>query len=103
MAIFREKLYEFISEYINQYSNSPSFAEMTNAMGISPRSKSLITRSLRALEKDGKIVLTKDGRRLLVSLSIKQILLLGRISAGIPIEAISEGQLIDINHLFQGS
>lgn len=104
MAIsFRDNLYKFLSEYINQYGKSPSFAEITEAMGISPRSKSLITRSLRILEKDGKLVLVKEGRRLLITLSNKQVPLLGRISAGTPIEAISECQFIDINHLFQGS
>lgn len=100
---FRENMYQFLSEYINQYDYSPSFAEITHAMGISPRSKSLITRSLRALEKDGKLVLIKEGRRLLISLSTKQLPLLGRISAGAPIEAISECQFIDVNNLFPGS
>jgi repressor LexA len=71
-------------------------------MGISPSSKSLITRSLRALGKEGKIVLKKEGRRLLISLSTKQLPLLGRISAGIPIEAIPQYQSIDINTLLQG-
>lgn len=103
MAIgFRENLYKFIADYINQYGNSPSFAEMTAAMGISPRSKSLITRSLRTLEKEGKLALIKEGRRLLISLTAKQWPLLGCISAGTPIEAISDYQFIDVNHLFQG-
>lgn len=97
---FREKLYIFISEYISQYNNSPSFAEMTAAMEISPRSKSLITRNLRILEKEGKLQLLKEGRRLLIKLSHKQVPLLGRISAGTPIEAISECQFIDVNDLF---
>ena len=97
---FQDKLYQFIAEYINQYNNSPSFAEITNAMGISSRSKSLITRSLRALEKENKLTLSREGRRLHIALCIKQLPLLGRISAGTPIEAIAEQQLIDINHLF---
>lgn len=101
-ANFREKLCKFLSDYINKYSNSPSFAEMTHAMKISPRSKSLITRNLRALEKEGKVVLIKEGRRLLISIPSKHLTLLGRISAGMPIEAISECESIDINHLFQG-
>lgn len=99
---FSEKLYKFISDYINQYNTSPSFAEITHAMGISPRSKSLITRSLRALEKERKLILNKDGRRLLISLSTKHLPLLGHISAGAPIEVIPECQFIDVNHYFQG-
>lgn len=100
---FREELYKFLSEYINQHDNSPSFAEITAAMGISLRSKSLITRSLRILEKERKLLLVKKGRRLLIKLSNKQVPLLGRISAGIPIEAISDCQFIDINNLLHGT
>lgn len=99
---FQHYLYQFISEYIDEHHQSPSFADMTIAMGISPRSKSLITRSLRALSKEKKIILKKEGRRLLISLTSKQIPLVGRISAGMPIEAVSEYQLIDMNELFHG-
>ncbi len=74
---------------------------MTAAMGISHRSKSLITRSLRALNKEGKIFLKKEGRRLLISLTSKHLSLVGKISAGAPIEAISENTFIDVNTLFQ--
>ncbi len=102
MTNFQENLYKFITDYLSQYDASPSFAELTQAMGISPRSKSLITKTLRALEKDGRLVLTKKGRRLLISLRNKHMPLLGRISAGTPIEAISETQFIDVNSLFPG-
>lgn len=100
---FRENLYKFISDYINQYSSSPSFVEITHAMGISPRSKSLVTRSLRILEKEGKVILNKEGRRLSISLASKHLPLLGRISAGTPIEAISDCQFIDVNNIFPGA
>jgi SOS-response transcriptional repressor LexA len=89
-ASFRENLYQFLSEHLHQFGTTPSFADMTAAMGISPRSKSLITRNLRALEKEGRVVLTKNERRLLISFSSKELPLLGRISAGPPIEAIAD-------------
>lgn len=75
---------------------------MIEALGISPRSKSLITRSLRILEKEGKIKLIKEGRRLIIALTSKHLTLLGRISAGTPIEALSDNQFININQLLQG-
>lgn len=99
---FRENLYKFISEYINQWGTSPSFSQITEGLGISPRSKSLITRNLRTLEKEGKITLTKEGRRLLITLNSKHLPLLGRISAGAPIEAISDVQFIDVSNIFYG-
>jgi ribosomal protein S25 len=63
---FRESLYKFISSYVSQYNDSPSFSQIAQAMKISLRSKSLITRSLRIMEKEGKITLVKQGRRLLI-------------------------------------
>lgn len=100
---FRENLFKFLSEFMDQYGSSPSFAQITEGMGISQRSKSLITRSLRILEKEGRVSLAKSGRRLLISLVSKQLPLLGRISAGSPIEAISEFQFIDVNNMFHGA
>ncbi len=99
---FQSNLYEYLASYIKDSGSSPSYAEIIAAMRISPNSKSLITRSLRALNKEGKILLEKDGRRLLISLSSKHLPLLGRISAGLPIEAISDEQSIDVNELFYG-
>jgi repressor LexA len=98
---FQLSLYKYISSYVAANKQSPTFLEMTAAMGISPRSKSLITRSLRALSKDGKIVLKREGRRLLISLTSKNLTLVGRISAGIPIEAINEPQSLNLNELIE--
>jgi len=99
---FRDDLYQFLIGHIKQYDTSPSYSDMTKAMGISPKSKSLITRNLRTLEKENKIILQREGRRILISLVDKQVSLLGHISTGLPIETISQYS-IDINHLFQGS
>lgn len=101
---FRNHLYQFIVEYLQQQGTSPAFADMTRAMNISPRSKSLITRNLRLLQKEGKIILTKEGRRLAITLTKQHGLpLLGKISAGVPIEAIAHEQYIDANAMLQGS
>lgn len=99
---FQARLYDFIADYISRYQRSPSYAEMTEAMGIRASSKSLITRSLRALNKSGKVTLQKEGRRLLITLVNKPLSLMGRISAGSPIEAIAEQAVIDIASLLQG-
>ena len=103
MLTFKEKLYQYISKYLNETTQSPSFAELTKAMGISPKSKSLITKTLKQLKKEGKLLLVKDGRRLHISLCEEHILLLGNISAGNPIETIAEYECLEMNHLFQGT
>lgn len=99
---FQQNLYNYITEYIALHSYSPNFNEMIAAMGISSNSKSLITRSLRALNKEGKIILKKQGRKLLIDLPQKHVQLVGRISAGNPIEAIAEPQFIDIPAMIEG-
>lgn len=101
-TLFQDNLYQYLVDYMNQHEHSPSFAEMTQAMGISPRSKSLITRSLRALEKEDKLALVKTGRRLLITISKKDLPLHGRISAGAPIEAIADYESVDLNQFFHG-
>ncbi len=99
---FQDNLYKFISEHLALYGQSPSYREMTAAMDISPKSKSLITRSLRVLNKEGKILLKKAGRKVAISLTQKNLPLIGKISAGLPIEAIEENQFIDIKELLEG-
>ncbi len=99
---FQTTLYHFILDYVSAHSTSPTYSEMISAMGISPRSKSLINRSLQALKKEGKIFLKKEGRRLQISISQKRLPLVGRISAGHPIEAIQEYRFIDVNQLLMG-
>lgn len=100
---FCDHLYAFLLGYLEQHKTSPSFSEMTEAMGISPRSKSLITRNLKLLEKEKRITLTKQGRHLVVQLISHRVPLLGRISAGEPIEAIVDQTCIEISDLFEGT
>lgn len=97
---FRDKLYQFVLDSINESNYSPSFAEMIAAVGISPRSKSLITRSLRMLAEEGKLQLVKEGRRLLISLPTKKLPLHGIIGKDAAMHVLSNQQLIDVGHLF---
>lgn len=100
---FQNNLCKFLSEYLARYGQSPSYTEITSAMGISPKSKSLITRSLRSLNKQGKISLKRDGRKIVISLTAQNLFLAGKISAGLPIEAIQENEMIDIKALLEGA
>lgn len=99
---FQLNLYHMIADYLKQYGTSPTYTEMTAALGISARSKSLITRGLRQLEKEGRLILKREGRRLLLALPTKQIQMLGKISAGLPIDAILDEQHVNISSLLEG-
>ena len=99
---FQDNLYAFLSEYLTSYGQSPSYAQITAAMGISPKSKSLITRSLKALNRQGRILLRKEGRKVVITLLSKNLPLVGKISAGLPIEAIADNEGLDIAALLEG-
>lgn len=99
---FQDNLYKFISDHLALYGQSPNYKEITMAMGISPKSKSLITRSLRALNSQGKISLKREGRKVVITLASQHLPLVGKISAGLPIEAIQENEMMDIKSLLEG-
>lgn len=99
----QHKVYEYIREYIYEHHYSPTLEEIACGIGISPRSVSLISRSIQALTDAGLVTANKKGYRniQLVEQAGYSLPLLGRIAAGIPIEAITEPQMIDIGSLFQ--
>jgi repressor LexA len=98
---FQHHLYRVVAEYLNRYGVSPTYTEITTALGISTRSKSLITRGLRQLEKEGRLILKREGRRLLLALPNKHIQVLGKISAGLPIDALPDEQQLDVGYLLE--
>jgi repressor LexA len=97
------KIYEFVTQFIQQRSFAPSLQEIAVGIGISPRSLSLISRYLRVLEQDGLLVINKKGYRKaqLTHTSHMHLPLVGRIAAGAPIEAIPEADIIDIADLLR--
>ncbi len=97
------KIYQFVTEFIQQRSFAPSLKEIAVGIGISPTSLSLISRYLRVLERDGLLKIGKKGyRKTQLKHSAKMRLpLVGRIAAGAPIEAIPEADMIDMADLLR--
>lgn len=98
----QHKIYEFIQQYIGKHGYSPTLQEVAKGIGISPRSVSLISRSIHALVEAGWLAFHKKGYRNieLVSQNSNTLLpLLGRIAAGTPIEAIPDQQALDLSFL----
>ena len=102
----QRKIYEFIGQYTEEQGYSPTFEEIAKGIGLSPRSVSLISRSVQALIKSGWLTAQKKGSRRSVWPSKPpkfSFPLLGRIAAGSPIEAIADNhQLVDLSVLFKG-
>jgi repressor LexA len=98
------KIYQFVTQFIQQRSFAPSLQEIAVGIGISPRSLSLISRYLRVLEQDGLLTMGKKGyRKVQLKTPANMFLpLVGRIAAGAPIEAIPEADIVDMAELLRG-
>lgn len=98
------KIYQFVTQFIQEKGFAPSLHEIAIGIGISPRSLSLVSRSLRALEEDGLLNMGKKGYRKiqLKAASEASLPLVGRIAAGRPIEAIPQQETVDFAELFGG-
>jgi repressor LexA len=109
MAITRRQrqLYDFISDFVQKHSYSPSFEEIGEGMGLS--SLATVHKHVSNLEKKG--LLTRDYNRsrsidlLPPKGKLKQAMavnttmvlpLLGRIAAGQPIEAVANPETISL-------
>lgn len=97
----QQKIYEYIQNHIGEHGYSPSLTEVARGIGISPKSISLVSRSISALVEAGRLTRDKKGyRRVQVaecgSLTLP---LMGRIAAGTPIEAIEDRRSVDLGAL----
>lgn len=98
----QHRIYEFISRHLDEQGYSPSLTEIARGVGISPKSISLVSRSIHALAQAGKIQFYKKGYRNIQLTNQNQSLalpLIGRIAAGKPIQAIEAKEMIDFGAL----
>lgn len=100
----QSKIYDFICQFIDQNDYSPSLEEVALGIGISPKSISLVSRSIHSLVAAGKLKFHKKGYRNLQVVADTEfsLPLMGRIAAGTPIEAIQQQQSVDFSALFTG-
>lgn len=99
----QRKIYDFIRDHLNEYGYSPALVEIAKGIGISPKSVSLVSRSIHALVEAGELKFDKKGYRNLniVTTNPLSLPLLGRIAAGKPIAAIEEKEFLDLGTLLQ--
>lgn len=98
----QQRVYEFIKKFIAKKGHSPSLTEIAAGIGISAKSKSLISRCVHALREQNLLDLA-EGRYRQIQLKSESPLaipLIGRIAAGSPIEAIQEDETIDMAEIF---
>jgi len=103
MREIEEKILDFVARYCFEERRSPTLAEIAEGIGYTSRGS--VHRYVKSLINEG--YLSSDGANKNLRCTGKPradltIPLLGRIAAGRPIEAISEGMEINITDLFAG-
>jgi repressor LexA len=96
---------QFIRRYLAQFGYAPKFKEIGLAIGVN--SQGTVHRYVQSLEEKGYIDRAKGNARgmSLVELPLVSpptIPLLGKIAAGLPIEAIEDNQEINLAEMFMG-
>lgn len=101
----QKQAYEFICDYLAEHQCTPKLREIAGHLGI--RSRGTVHRYVQALELAGLIEIEPDrarGIRLVNEENARRrrysLPLLGRIAAGLPIEAIPDQDEIDLSEFF---
>jgi repressor LexA len=96
----QHQTFKFIKNYIAEFGIAPTTAEI--AIGIGIKSRGVVYRYLQALQDLGLIALI-PGRKRNIKIKSDSILpLVGKIAAGLPIEAIENAEELDILAMFIG-
>src|SRR4051812_10625296 len=101
----QHKIYEFIRQYKEEHGYAPTLVEITEGIGISPKSISLVSRSIHALAASGRLKISNRGYRnieVVLDPEGKSLPLLGRIAAGEPIEAFEDKRIICLGDVLGG-
>jgi repressor LexA len=105
----QKEVYEFVCDYFSSHERTPKLREIADHLGI--QSRGTVHRYLKAIEQAGLIGIEPDrarGIRLLDPEFVPAegseksftLPLLGRIAAGLPIEAIPDEDEIDLSEFF---
>ncbi len=100
----QQKTYDFLCAYIAHHGVSPKLREIADHLGI--QSRGTVHRYLSALVEAGLIAVVTDRARGIELLGAEgefrrfTLPLVGRIAAGLPIEAIPDHDEIDLSEFF---
>jgi len=104
MLTDRERqVYDFVQAYARRHGVAPKLKEIAAYLGIT--SRGVVHRYLRAVEAQGLIAIEPEvtrGVRLRHTARTNMLPVLGRIAAGLPIEAIPDETEIDLSEFFMG-
>tara|TARA_B100000035_G_scaffold121098_1_gene102898 strand:+ start:2829 stop:3419 length:591 start_codon:yes stop_codon:yes gene_type:complete len=96
-----QEVYDFIIRYRDDNGYSPLLREIASSIGI--KSKGVVHRYIKSLEKSGLIACHSNKHRGFSIIGHKKIFninSLGKISAGGPIEAVPDQDILELEHMF---
>ena len=96
-----QKVYDYVVRYQKNNGRSPLLREIASSIGIT--SKGVAHRYIKSLEKSGLITCRSNKHRGLNVIGHKKafnISSLGKISAGGPIEAVPDQDILELEHMF---
>lgn len=101
MTPIQYKIYQFIHDFIEKHGYAPLLKEVAIGVGISPKSKSFVSRCVHMLIDKGLLAMDGEGRPRNIKLAGGglSLPLVGRIAAGVPIEAIAQTETLDLGAL----
>ena len=96
-----QEVYDFIVRYRDDNGYSPLLREIASSIGF--KSKGVVHRYIKSLEKSGLIACHSNKHRGFNIIGHKKIFninSLGKISAGGPIEAVPDQDILELEHMF---
>jgi repressor LexA len=96
----QHQTFKFIKNYVNEHGYAPTTAEI--AIGIAIKSRGVVYRYLQVLQSLGLIELIPGKKRNILLKNNASLPLIGKIAAGLPIEAIENAEELDILSMFIG-
>jgi repressor LexA len=104
----QKEVLDYITRFLAKHGYEPSYSQIARNFGV--KSKATIAKHISALEKRGLIKREHEPGRFTLAVNVEEapanaiceITLLGRIAAGIPIEAVRDTETISVPRFLLG-
>ena len=104
----QKEVLDYITRFLAKHGHEPSYAQIARYFGVS--SKATIAKHITALEKRGLIKRDHQPGRFTLAVKVEEVApdavcevaLLGRIAAGVPIDAIEDIEMICVPRFLFG-
>lgn len=104
----QKEILDYITRFIERHGYEPSYAQVARHFGVS--SKATIAKHIEALERRGLLVRRRENGAFGLSVPVEEatgdaschVPLLGRVAAGVPLEAVETAETISVPRFLLG-